>query len=237
MNVNNLFPIRMVRRRDSEQTVSLTKRRAWYADGDGQQGDGAAGSGQSTGANGKTPLESLPPDVQDYIKELRVEAKSAREERLALKQQLDAAKTAQQAQLAEQGNFKALAEQHAAEVARLKAFETRAADLDAMIRAGNDERMKTIPDNKKPLVQPLIDALSPEKLQAYLNANPSLFVKDPAPDYDAGAGAGSGGTPAPKLTDTERDMARLMNVTEKQYSDMKQQRGQPIELVKKPTTP
>jgi len=83
----------------------------------------------------------------------------------------------------------------------------------------------------------LIDALSPEKLQAYLNANPTLFVKDPAPDYDPGKGnGGSGGNPLPKLTDEERALAKAMRVTEKQYAELKQQRGQPIEL-QKPTTP
>lgn len=186
----------------------------------GQQGDG--GAGNQGGSNGKTPIESLPIDVQAYIKELREEAKNNRESKTTLQQQLDAAKTAQQAQLAEQGQFKTLAEQHAVEVARLKAFEGRTTELEQIIRASNDERIKSIPDNKKALVQPLIDILAPDTLQVYLNANPSLFVKEPAPDYNAGAGAnGGGGNGAPKLTVDEQEAAKRMGITAEEYAKAK----------------
>lgn len=208
MIVKHMSPVRMARRGNLEASISLKQRRTWFAQGDGQQGEGDK-TGQTGGSNGKTPIESLPADVQEYIKSLREEAKTNRETKTTLQQQLDAIKQAQQTQLAEQGNFKTLAEQRAAEVERLKAFEERAATYEKVIRDGNKARIETIPDSKKALVTPLIDALSPEKLQEYLNANPSLFVKEPAANYDAGAGGSGGGNKPnePKVTDEDRRQA------------------------------
>lgn len=216
MIVERPTAIRVVRRRDSECIINLAKWRTWYADANGQD-EGAAGNG-SSGTSGKTPLESLPPDVQDYIKELRGEAKTARENRQSLQAEIDAMKTANQKTLAEQGNFKALHEQSAAEVARLKLVEERAAALDKVIRSSNEERIKAIPDSKKALVQPLIDVLPPEKLQEYLNVNPSLFTKEPAPDYDAGRGSGgSGGASTPKLTAEEQEIVAKSGMKPEDY--------------------
>ena len=173
-----------------------------------RQGEG--GAGNQGGSNGKTPIESLPADVQDYIKSLREEAKTYRETKTTLQQQLEAIKQAQQTQLAEQGNFKTLSEQRAAEIERLKAFEERSATYEKVIRDGNAKRIEMIPDSKKQLVLPLVDALSPEKLQEYLNANPDLFVKQPAANYDAGAGGNGGsGKGEPKVTDEDRRQAAI----------------------------
>jgi len=206
--IMNYKSLRTARRPISEAPINLTQRRMWFAE-DGQQGTGEP-SGQSGSSNGKTPIESLPPDMQEYIKSLREEAKTYREAKTGLQQQLDAIKQAQQDQMTKQGNFEALAQQRAAEVERLKAFEERAATYEKVIRDGNKARIETIPDSKKALVMPLIDALSPEKLQEYLNANPSLFVKDPAPNYDAGAGgSGGSGKGEPKVTDEDRRQAAI----------------------------
>jgi hypothetical protein len=219
MLLKNTSHIRFARRADALAGVNLAKRRAWFADGDGQQDGGAAG-GQ--GANGKTPIESLPPDVQDYIKELRGEAKAAREERASIKQQLDSLNAGRQTELQKQGQWETIAKEKEAEAARLKAFEERATNLEKMFRASNEERIKTIPDNKKNLVLPLVDVMPPEKLQEYLNANPDLFVKQPAPDYDAGAGAGgSGGGHAVKLTPEELAMAKRIGVTPEEFMKAK----------------
>lgn len=208
MIVKNLSRIRMARRSKREESINLAQRRLWFAVGDGQQGEGDAGN--QGGSNGKTPIESLPADVQDYIKSLREEAKTYRESKTALQQQVDAVKQAQQDQLKKQGNFEALAQERAAEVERLKAFEERAATYEKVIRDGNAKRIESIPDTKKQLVLPLVDALSPEKLQEYLNANPDLFVKTPAPNYDGGAGVGgSGGKGEPKVTDEDRRQAAI----------------------------
>lgn len=232
MLFNNLSHIRFARRADALAGVNLAKRRAWYADGDGQQGEGAAG-GQ--GANGKTPIESLPPDVQDYIKELRGEAKTARESRTSLQQQLDALNTGRQKELQEQGKWETIAKEKEVEAARLKAFEDRANTLDKIFREGNAERIKSIPDNKKNLVLPLVDVMPPEKLHDYLNANPDLFVKQPAPDFDAGAGAGggNGGSQPVKLTDVQKEYAKAAGMTDKEYAEYLGKRGQPVELKKK----
>lgn len=194
-----------------------------------QQGNGQDQAGKYNPSTLEDALKIIGA-LTKRVDEREAEARKYKDER-------DTLTVAQRKQLEEQGNFKALHEQAAAELALLKPAKERLEEIEKGIRKDNEARFATIPDSKKPLVQPLVDVLSPEKLQAYLNANPTLFVKDPAPDYDAGAGAGSGGTPAPKLTDEERMLAKAMRMTDKQYSDMKQQRGQPMELVKKPTTP
>lgn len=211
MIVNGLSRLHMTRRRDSECPINLTKWRAWFTDEDGGgQGEGATG-GQS-GTNGKTPIETLPPDVQEYIKELRAEAKTARENRKTLQEQIDTMRAAQNKQLEEQGNFKALHEQASVKIAQLEPAVQRLEEIEKTIRKDNEVRIATIPDSKKPLIQPLIDVLSPEKLQAYLNANPSLFVKEPAPSFDGGKGSGGGsGERQVQVTDEDKRQAAAAN--------------------------
>ncbi len=185
-------------------------------DENGQQGEG--GAGNQGGSNGKTPIESLPQDVQEYIKSLRSEAEKTRKD---AKQQLDEIRSGQQKQLEEQGNYKKLAEDRAAELAALKPFKDRTEALENVIRASNEARIKTIPDMNKNLVQPLIDVLPPERLQDYLNANPNLFVKPDAPNYDAGAGANGGSSGTSKLTAEETEIAKRMGMSPEDYAKAK----------------
>ncbi len=206
MKFNNLSVIRTERRLDAEAQINLAQRRAWFADEDSEQGDGNK-PGQG-GANGMTPIESLPADVQEYIRSLRDEAATSRK---TLKEKLDAVAAAQQDELKKKGNFETLAEQRAAEVEALKPYKERTEALETIIRSSNEERIKTIPDNKKPLVKVLVGKLSPEDMQQYLNENPSLFVTEPPPNYDAGVvvGGSGGGKGEPKVTDEDRRQAAI----------------------------
>lgn len=165
-----------------------------------------------------------PSTLEDALKIIgalskRVEERESEANRY--KTERDTLTVAQRKQLEEQGNFKALHEQSAAELATLKPFKERTEALEKIIRTSNEERMKSIPDTKKNLVKPLIDVLPPEKLQEYLNANPDLFVKERAPDYDAGAGASGGGTGIPKLTAEEIETAKRSGMTPEDYAKAK----------------
>jgi len=178
------------------------------------------------GSNGNKPDGKYNPStIEDALKIITALEKRIDERDSELKQtksEKEKLTAAQRKQLEEQGNYKQIADDAAAEVAQLKAFKERAEALETIIRAGNEERIKTIPDNKKALVQPLIEALSPEKLQNYLNQNPSLFVKEPAADYDAGAGAGGrGGNGVNKLTAEEIETARRHGMTAEEFAKAK----------------
>lgn len=188
------------------------------------QATGDQSQGQQQDSSTKPDGKYNPSSVEDALKIITALEKRLEERDSALKEtkrEKDSLTAAQRKQLEEQGNYKVLAEQSAAEVLQLKAFKERAEILETIIRAGNEERIKTIPDNKKALVQPLLDALSPEKLQNWLNANPSLFVKEPAPNYDAGAGSGGPGNAASKLSADEVETAKRFGLTPEEYAKAK----------------
>ncbi len=179
-----------------------------------QQGNDQQDSGN------KPDGKYTPSTLEDALKIIgalskRVEERESEANRY--KSERDTLTVAQRKQFEEQGNYKALHEQSAAELATLKPFKERAEALDKIIRASNEERVKTIPDSKKNLVKPLMDVLPPEKLQEYLNANPDLFVKEPAPNYDAGAGGSGGSRGEPKLTAEEQEMAAKMGMKPEDY--------------------
>jgi hypothetical protein len=178
--------------------------------------------------------KSLPTTLEGWQKLAEAREKRLRESEDRIKrlngvnstldERIRAIEQAQTKRLAEQGNFQELAQQRAAEVEALKPVAERAAALEKVIRASNEARMVNIPDNKKNLVAPLIDVLPPEKLQEYLNANPDLFVKEPAADYDAGAGAGGrggNGSGTPKLTAEEIETAKRSGMKPDEYAKAK----------------
>ena len=212
---NRLSFIRTARRSNVEGSIKLTQRRMWFAEEGGQQGTGEASGQGGSSTNGKTPIESLPADIQDYIKSLRNEAADARKK---AKEELENIRAAQNQELTKKGEFERLYNDTATEVARLKPYEERATLYEKIIRDSNEERIKNIPDSNKKLVEPLLKVLTPDALQTYLNLNPELFVKPDAPRYDAGAG-GSGGSSsaAPKLTQEELDLAKRMGMKPEDY--------------------
>lgn len=202
--------IRTARRSTLEASISLKQRRSWFAEGDD------AGDQQ----NGQQGESELPTTIEGWQKLAEAREKRLRERDDKIKQlstqystlneRLTAKEQAEQKRLQDQGNYQELAQQRLVEVESLKPVAERAAIYEKIIRTSNEERIKAIPDNKKNLVKPLIDALPPEKLQEYLNANPDLFVKEPAPNYDAGAGGnGGGGKGEPKVTDDDRRQAAI----------------------------
>jgi hypothetical protein len=110
--------------------------------------------------------------------------------------------------LEEEGNWKALAEKRHAEVESLKLSAERATALEAVIRQANEATIARIPEARRGLIP--VD-YAPEKLQTWLANNSTVLLREPAPDFNAGEGSGDGKPPA-KLTDSERDAAKLMGV-------------------------
>lgn len=167
----------------------------------------------TTPANGdQWKMEDLPASTQAYIKELRDEAKKTRLEK---EQAEKARRDAEQAQLVEQGNWKKLAEDRAAELAKLTPYQQRAEALEKIISANNAQMIQQIPEQMRGIVPPLAS----EALNEWLVKNLPLLQRKPAPDIDAGAGSGGGGKSA--LTDEEKAMARQFGLTEEQYAKAK----------------
>lgn len=210
---------RVIGTKRSGSGVSLLKRRTWFDEqGSGQQGDGGsppAGSGGVTvGKYTFATLEEASKIIEALNK--RVGERDADAETLA--QRLKAIEDAGKKQLAEQGNYKALAEQHAAEVERLRAVEARANALDATLRKSNEARIARVPEQYRSMIP---TDYAPEKLQDWLDANEALLGKPPAPNFDAGAGGSGGGSRTTDLTPEEKQMAAAMGLTAEQYAKQK----------------
>lgn len=148
----------------------------------------------TTSGSEKTPISSLPPDVQDYIKILRDEAEEAKKQRKAearAKQQLE------EARLKEQGEYKQLAEQHAHRVQELEPISERyhalstqvALQIEAQVKDWPAEVKAFDPGNDAPVEErlawiaksrPLID-----KLQMQARATNPGNVPNPRPAQPA----------------------------------------------------
>ena len=155
----------------------------------------------------QTPLriEDLPEPVQKMIKDLRQEAAGYRVE-------LKKFNEMQQQRLAEQGNFKELAEQRAAELSALLPYKEQAEMYERTIRESNSSRIATLREDMRALIPA---ELSPLALSKWLDtALPKLTMPTP-PNLDAGAGSGGGATP--RLTEEQKQMAARFGMSEAQY--------------------
>lgn len=165
--------------------------------------------------DGEFRIEDLPEQAQRYIKELRDEAATRR---VALKNAEEEQRKREQAQLAEQGRFKELAEQRAKEAESLKPYKDRAESLEALLRASNEARISRIPEQFRSIVP--VD-YAPEKLATWLDDNATKLVRPTAPQTDAGAGAGGGGGRAVDLSPEEIETAKKMGIKPEDYAKYK----------------
>jgi|GEM_PF-2543217 len=205
------FVIRQASRRASaEGLISLVKRRAWFAeDATGQDAQSDAPDGGSE----QGQIEDLPQWAQKMIRETRKESAARR---VALTNAENASKLREQQSLAEQGNYKTLAEQRALEVAGLTPYKDRVDALETLIRAGNEARIKQVPEALRTMIPA---KYAPEELSAWLDANMLNLQPRQAPNLDAGAGGG--GKAAVPLTDAERAVAARMSLTPEEYAKHK----------------
>lgn len=139
----------------------------------------------------------------------------------SLSQRMAEIEQGRQKQLEEQGNYKSLAEERAAQLAQLQPYQERATALEKIIRESNEARLRGIPENMRALVP---TEYAPEKLQAWLNANEKLLTNPAPPQFGAGAGSA---TPQgqPQLTSEEMEMAKRFGLSEEDVLKAKNQRG------------
>lgn len=156
-------------------------------------------------------VADLPEWAQKALREAREEAA---ERRIALKKMTEA----QQQRLIDEGNFKALAEQRAAELAALTPIKERAETLEKMIRESNSSRINTVREDMRALIP---DSLSPENLSKWLDVALPKLTTPAAPNIDAGAGAGNGGSRTASLTDEEKRIAKRSGMTLEEFAAAK----------------
>ena len=159
-------------------------------------------------------VDDLPSWAQDMIRGLRDEAASRR---VALKKHEEEARQREQQRLAEQGQWKELAESRAKELSDLQPYRDRAEALETMLRDSNRHRIEQIPEDMRALVP---TDYAPEKLASWLDANISRLTKPIAPRLDGGASGGSGSTVT--LTDEEKQVARATGMSLEDYAKYKE---------------
>lgn len=102
--------------------------------------------GQTPAGNQKTSIDSLPPDIQEYIKSLRADAKKYRD---ASEAEAKAKQAAEEQRLKEQGEFKQLAEKHETRVKELEPKAQELAELAELFTKQVQEQMKDWPQEVK----------------------------------------------------------------------------------------
>jgi DNA repair exonuclease SbcCD ATPase subunit len=141
---------------------------------------GSTPSGQTPTPQGQTPpavqqktsIDSLPSDIQDYIKRLRDEAEEANKLRKA---EAKAKQQAEEARLKEQGEFKQLAEKHEARVKELEPISTRYTTLAELVSSQIEAQVKDWPAEVKTF-DPGKDAPIEDRL-AWINKSQPLIEK------------------------------------------------------------
>lgn len=213
----NKFVLRAIRLAGAESAIDLRKRRVWFDD---QQGDDKGEDDAKT--KDKPESKYDPASLDEALKIIRaLEARlGERDAKIdSITARMTAIETAQTKKLEEEGNHLELRKQAEARVAELEPLAARATSLEAIIRESNKARIEKIPEDRRTIIP--VDDLSPEKLQVWLNKSEALLIKPPAPDFDGGAGRGSGGSGEPKLTDGEREAAKMFGLKEEDMLKVK----------------
>lgn len=233
----NTRTLRSARRATSEATVDLRRRRTWRGEGEGDAGgerqNEQQGDQQGDGKYNPKDLDEarrIIDALNKRVGERETAINQLKAQNTSVSERLAAIERAQKEKLEKEGDYRSLADQRAAELAALAPIKERAEALEKVIRESNEARIAKLPEDARTLVP--VD-YSPEKLQAWLNANEARLTKLPAPSFDAGAGAGSASKEKqPELTADEKTLARLAGMTDKEYAEYKAKKGQPVELKK-----
>lgn len=143
-------------------------------------------TGPTPASGDEWKMEELPHALQEYIKGLRTEAKNTRLEKENAEK---ARKAAEQQQLEEQGNWKKLAEDRAAELAKLQPYQDQAARYEKAISDTNAQLIQQIPEQMRALIPA---GLPTDQLNTWLIKSLPLLTRKPAPELDGGAGMGGG---------------------------------------------
>jgi hypothetical protein len=156
----------------------------------------------------------------EYVQELRQEAASYRTK---LREFEEAQKAESDKRLAEQNQWKILADQRAQEVESLRPFQEKYTAMLEALKAANEKRIGQIPDTMRSLIPPIDD---PATLNQWLDTNWVLLTgKAPVPSLNGGAGSAQARTSSPALTDAELSMAAKMGVSAEDYAAAKITKG------------
>lgn len=161
-------------------------------------------------------FKGLPPEVQRYIDDLRGENAKWRVEK---KRAEDNARKDAEKRMAEQEQWRELAEARAAKLAEVEPKAERAlAAFEALI----DARLKRIPaDVRKRTVEPIRTNMDSVAFVEWLDANEDLLTLRPAPNLEPGAGAPTSGKTTSALTADEITMAKALHMSPEQYAKRK----------------
>lgn len=190
-------------------TEVLTQAGASGTEKTGADGGTQTGANTNTGtgngnSGGKTSIKDLPQDVQVYIEELRDEAKKYRLEKQKAERD---AKEAEEARLAQQNEWKILAEKRAQRIVELEPVELQYREIQEAFNSALETKLKGIPEDvRKQKVDPVRATMTPVQFSKWLDAIlPDLQTK-PAPDLDAGAGGSATGK---RRLDPKKDIPKV----------------------------
>ena len=136
----------------------------------------------------KTPLTSLPPDVQQYIDDLRQEAEKYRKEKKAAEL---AAKAAEEATLAKNQEWQKLAESRAQRLAELEPVSQQYDEIKTAFETTLTAKLAALPEDVRQELEPVRTSMKPVEFSKWLDAMIPRFTHKP-PNLDAGAGGTSG---------------------------------------------
>jgi len=142
----------------------------------------------------------------------------------AMEQQSAEQKAAADKRLAEQNEWKTLAEQHAARIAELEPLAQAAKSAQEALAATVQARIERLPEDVRDMVPDFEDA---RKTLAWLDANEPRLISPVAPDTDAGK-RGDGGGATAKLNDTERYIAERLGLKLEDFAEEKQKSGKKL---------
>jgi len=162
-------------------------------------------------------LDSLPLDVQLYIKDLRKDEENIkgklRQYEAQQKKQEEAAKAALEQRLKEQGEFKALAEQHEAKVKELEPTVERYAALTSLVSDQIEAQIKDWPAEAK-IFDPGKDAPIESRLD-WMNKAKALVDKLQTQARQPGNGPNPKPSPEPTSDDIKNQAYQKLRATNK----------------------
>lgn len=141
-----------------------------------------------TKPDAKTPLTSLPPDVQQYIDDLRKEAETYRKEKKVAEL---AAKKAEEDTLANQQKWQELAEKRAQRIAELEPVALQLEEINTAFEATLTAKLEALPEDVRKELEPVRASMKPVEFSKWLDTMIPRFTRKPA-NLDAGAGGTNG---------------------------------------------
>lgn len=141
-----------------------------------------------TKPDAKTPLNTLPPDVQQYIDDLRKEAETYRKEKKAAEL---VAKKAEEDTLANQQKWQELAEKRAQRIAELEPVALQLEEINGAFNATLTAKLEALPEDIRKELEPVRASMKPVEFSKWLDTMIPRFTRK-VTDLNAGAGGTNG---------------------------------------------